>query len=260
MHSPEGIAREEMGFARLRRRIYGAIGRRFLPSPVDARHREYSMLYSEDDSRSRPTQRLLDLGLESAKSACAIDLSDIVDRVKGHLPFSDEVVNLWPGEHYRLLAGLVKVLRPSLVVEIGTAEGLSALSLLKYLPEKGKVVTFDIVPWREYPGTCLNADDFSSGRLEQQIGDLSLKDAFLQHQELLCQADLIFVDAPKDGIFERQFIINVETIQFPKPPIFIFDDVRLWNMLGIWRELRWPKLDLTSFGHWSGTGICEPIR
>jgi hypothetical protein len=221
-----------MGFARFRRRFYGALGRRFLPSPVDARHREYSMLYSEDDSKSRPTRRLLDIGLESAKSACAIDLSDIVGRVQGRLPFPDEVVNLWPGEHYRLLAGLVKELRPCLVVEIGTAEGLSALSLLKFLPEKGKVVTFDIVPWREYPGTCLNADDFASGRLEQQTGDLSRKDEFLKHQELLRQAELIFVDAPKDGVFERPFIINVESIRFPKPPIFIFDDVRLWNMLG----------------------------
>jgi hypothetical protein len=251
---------EEMGLAKFRRRICGALGRRFLSSPVEARHREYSMLYSEDDSTSRPTERLLEVGLESAKSAWKVDLSDIVGRVEGRLPFPDEVVNLWPGEHYRLLAGLVKVLRPSLVVEIGTAEGLSALSLLKFLPEKGKVVSFDIVPSREYPGTCLNPDDFASGRLEQRIGDLSLKEVFLQHQQLLRQAELIFVDAPKDGVFERQFISHVETIQFDKSPIFVFDDVRLWNMLGIWRQLRWPKLDLTSFGHWSGTGICEPIR
>ncbi|MGH7312141.1 MAG: hypothetical protein ACREJV_03130 [Candidatus Rokuibacteriota bacterium] len=30
-----------------------------------------------------------------------------------------------------------------------------------------------------------------------------------------------------------------------------------WNMLAIWREIRMPKLDVTSFGHWSGTGLVE---
>ena len=218
------------------------------------------MLYSEDDSVSRPSQRLLEVGLEAAKSACTIDLSDVVRRVRGRLHFPDDLVNLWPGEHYRLLAGLVKVLAPKLVIEIGTAEGLSALSFLKYLPRNGQVVTFDIVPWREYPNTCLEQADFASSRLQQIIGNLCQREVFLQHEDLLRRADLIFVDAPKDGIFEGQLIENVGTIQFSERPIFIFDDVRLWNMLGIWRDLRWPKLDLTSFGHWSGTGICEPIQ
>jgi predicted O-methyltransferase YrrM len=217
------------------------------------------MVYSEDDSVSRPSQRLLDVGLESAKSACRIDLSDLVRRVRGRLRYPDYVVNVWPGEHYRLLAGLVKVLCPKLVIEIGTAEGLSALSLLEYLPRNGRVLSFDIVPWRDYPATCLEEGDFASGRLQQQLGNLALREVFARHQEVVQQADLIFVDAPKDGIFEKKLIENVETIQFKNPPIFVFDDVRLWNMLGIWRALRWPKMDLTSFGHWSGTGICEPI-
>lgn len=36
-----------------------------------------------------------------------------------------------------------------------------------------------------------------------------------------------------------------------------FDDIRLWNMLRIWREIRLPKMDMTSFGPWCGTGLCE---
>jgi hypothetical protein len=27
-------------------------------------------------------------------------------------------------------------------------------------------------------------------------------------------------------------------------------------MLSVWADLPLPKQDLTSFGHWSGTGIC----
>jgi len=37
----------------------------------------------------------------------------------------------------------------------------------------------------------------------------------------------------------------------------LFDDIRLWNMLDIWRSIDFPKLDLTSFGHWSGTGVVQ---
>ena len=247
------------GFGELRRRFSGAVGRWLLPTPVVARHSEYSILYSEDDAVSGPSSRLLQVGIESAKSASTIDLSDIVGRVQGRLHFSDDIVNVWPGEHYRLLAGLVQILSPRLVIEIGTAEGLSALSLLKYLPENGQLLTFDIVPWREYPAVCLVEDDFASGRLQQVLGDLGSRDLFLQHSESLGKADLIFVDGPKDGVFEERFIQNVEKLQFNKSPIFVFDDIRVWNMLRIWRELRWPKMDFTSLGHWSGTGICEPI-
>jgi O-methyltransferase len=248
----------------LSQRIRGALGKRLLPSPVKARHHDYSILYSEDDSASRPNQRLLDVAIESVKIARAIDLSDIVLRAKGRLHFPESVINVWPGEHYRLLAGLVKLLSPKLVIEIGTAEGLSALSLMKYLPEDGRVISFDLVPWREYPRTCLEPNDFASGRLQQVLGNLGLKEVFAQHREIFRQAELIFVDATKDEIFEKQLIENVDTLQFNTspivtPPIFVFDDVRQWKMLKIWRELRWPKLDLTSFGHWTGTGLCEPV-
>lgn len=34
-------------------------------------------------------------------------------------------------------------------------------------------------------------------------------------------------------------------------------DIRLWNMPAFWRDVPLPKLDLTSFGHWSGTGVGQ---
>jgi hypothetical protein len=37
----------------------------------------------------------------------------------------------------------------------------------------------------------------------------------------------------------------------------MFDDIRFWNMLRIWRNVAAPKLDITSFGHWSGTGLVD---
>jgi hypothetical protein len=40
----------------------------------------------------------------------------------------------------------------------------------------------------------------------------------------------------------------------------MFDDTRLWSMLRFWRQLPYPKMDLTSFGHWSGTGLVELVE
>ena len=65
------------------------------------------------------------------------------------------------------------------------------------------------------------------------------------------------MDAAKDGQMERQFLSLFDSLAFRNAPVAIFDDIRLWNMLDIWRGVRRPKLDLTSFGHWSGTGLVD---
>ena len=74
---------------------------------------------------------------------------------------------------------------------------------------------------------------------------------------MLESADFIFSGAAKDGVMEQRFIDNFKPLQFKNAPIVMFDDIRLWKMLKIWRALDRPKLDLTSFGHWSGTGLVD---
>lgn len=217
------------------------------------------MLYSEDDALSRPSPHLIDLSIEAIECAHrSTNLTELCERLAGRFPYPDDTIALWPGEHYRLLAGLVQVLKPEVVVEIGTAEGLSALSLLKYLPYGGRLITFDLIPWNAYPNSCLIAEDFRDGRLTQKTEDLGNLAAFEKHRELIGEADLVFVDAAKDGRLEHKLVSNFRTVRYKKKPVFVFDDIRLWNMLSVWRQIPWPKLDLTSFGHWCGTGICEP--
>jgi hypothetical protein len=240
-------------------RVSKAAQRRLTPSPVAARHMEYSMVYSEDDSVSQPSQGLLDLSIKAIALARETFLDDVGSRLGGRFPYPDDLVNVWPGEHYRLLAALVQILKPQLVVEIGTAEGLSALSMLKYLPMTSRMVSFDLVPWSQYPRPCLSDADFRDGRLIQIIGDLGDPEVFNRHADLLSKADLVFIDAAKDGVLERRLIASFEKLPYESEPLFVLDDIRLWNMLSTWRDLRWPKLDLTSFGHWCGTGICAPV-
>src|SRR5439155_814155 len=109
----------------------------------------------------RPNARLLELMCRCVPLAASEDLTDISARMKDAPRWPD----VWPGEHYKLLAALVRVLEPRTVIEIGTFQGLSALTLKKYLSPEGRLYTFDIVPWREVSGSALREGDFADDRL-----------------------------------------------------------------------------------------------
>ncbi len=112
-----------------------------------------------------------------------------------------------------------------------------------------------MIPWDDVPKSCLVAKDFSDKRLEQEVADLSIPAVFDQHASLLAEADLIFADGPKDGVFEYKFANLLDTLTFAKTPYVVFYDIRERNMLRFWREMNKPKLDISSFGHWTGTGL-----
>jgi predicted O-methyltransferase YrrM len=216
--------------------------------PVEAGHIEPSLVAPV---AGLPSERLLDVALKAVAEARAVELDDLVARGYDDLP------NVWPGEHYRLLTAIVSCLQPKVIVEIGTATGMSALAMKKTLPRDGKITTFDLLPWKGYTRGVLRDDDFDDGRLEQQLDDLSIPSGWSAHAELLRSAELIFVDAKHDGAQERDFLQGFDEVGLDKAPLVVFDDIRVWGMLGFWREIDRPKLDLTSFGHWSGTGLVD---
>jgi predicted O-methyltransferase YrrM len=232
-------------------RLFRSAGSR--PLPIQARHVEYSAIASADDDAGRPTDRLLDVALDAVRCARAISMAPIVARMS-EPPFYPDI---WPGEHYKLLAGLVMSIAPRVVIEVGTFTGLSALAIRQTLPVNARLTTFDIVPWHRFPATCLRPDDFEDGRLVQEIADLGDANAFGRYAALLRSADVIFVDGPKDGRFERLFFDRLARLTLPKRPLLVLDDIRVWSMLALWRRIDRPKLDLTSFGHWSGTGLID---
>lgn len=220
---------------------------------IKIRHIEPSLVFSMDDEPVQPTPKLLDIALSAVAAARGIDLTPISRRMKVP-PFYP---NVWPGEHYKLLAGLVQTAAPKLVIEVGTSTGLSALTMKSFLPTEGRVVTFDLIPWQNFAETILEETDFRDERLVQYTDDITELGGILTHETLLKDADFIFIDAAKDGKCEPRLIDNLSNIKFNSPPIVVFDDIRLMNMVHIWRGIQFPKLDLTSFGHWSGTGIVE---
>ena len=127
-----------------------------LPNPR-ASHGEYSIIYDTLNTCGGPNDYLIDLALRPAHEAWQTELPDLSRRIDAD---SHDFTRVWPGEHYRLLAALVKLLQPERVLEIGTFRGLSALALKKFLPSAGKIVTFDVVPWKSLSDTCLRPEDF----------------------------------------------------------------------------------------------------
>ena len=224
-----------------------------LPKPFECRHIEYSTISCVDDDPSRPNERLMDISLKAIDRARKIDLSWISKRMKAG-PYWPEI---WPGEHYRLLAGLVVVQKPKRVIEIGTLSGWSALAMAGSLPPGSELITIDLVPWDQIAATALNPADFEDGKMRQVIGDLSDTAFFASFADTLSGCDLLFVDAPKNVVFEQTLLQHLASIQLPDNALVLFDDIRNWNMLKIWRNITRPKLDLTSFGHWTGTGIID---
>ena len=229
---------------------------RRLHSQMAAQHILISAVSSAHDSPGKSSDVLLELA------------GELIDRCRcEELPLlrqrnAPDWVFCWPGEHYRLLASIVSLLQPLSVVEIGTNTGLSALAMYPRLAQGARLWTFDIVRWdqlrdgmgREH-GSFLRDGDFDDGRLRQVMGDPGSAATFREHSEIFGNADLIFVDGPKDGFFEKSLLQNFERFGLKRSCLVIFDDIRYWTMLKFWREIERPKLDLTSFGHFAGTGL-----
>jgi hypothetical protein len=232
---------------------------RDLHSQIAARRILISAVSSLHDSPGKPNEFLLTLGTNLIDQCRGEDLPLLRERS------APEWVFCWPGEHYRLLASVVSLLQPDKIVEIGTNTGLSTLAMYPRMTQNGRLWTFDIVPWKQVRvgmgrdervhGSFLCDADFGGGRLCQVIGDLASEAIFAQRREILCNADLIFVDGPKDGLFERHLMQNFEKWELKKSCLVIFDDIRYWTMLAFWRAIARPKLDITSFGHFAGTGL-----
>jgi predicted O-methyltransferase YrrM len=221
--------------------------------PVQARHVVRSAVASLDDDPAKPSERLLDIALSAAAHARSVSMASVVSRMTAPPYYPD----VWPGEHYKLLAGLVLACRPRTIIEIGTSTGLSALAMLTTMPQDSRLVTFDLIPWKNFEDTCLRDEDFANSRLSQIIGDVCDPKIMHNHEALFRDADIIFVDGPKDGRFEYAFLNCLEELSLITAPLIVFDDIRLLNMLSLWRRIQKPKLDLTSFGHWTGTGLVE---
>lgn len=223
-------------------------------SSIPVRHKEASLLLSlDDDPYSKGNGRLLSISIEAIAKAYKQEIGIFNNRP------SDEFnwYSIYPGEHYRLLNALIGIIRPVVAIEIGTFTGMGTLSIRDAMPPNSQLFTFDIKPWNEVANTHFLKEDFESPFLKQIIANIARKEDFDKFKDLFETADFIFIDGPKDGITEELFLRNLNKVSFKNQPVVMFDDIRVLNMISTWRNIRRPKLDITSFGHWSGTGLVD---
>jgi predicted O-methyltransferase YrrM len=229
--------------------------RRFLNSlllPIPKKEAQLSVI-SPVTKNTDSNHKLLSLALKASEIAINTQLPQISQaQVEWH-----RYIDIYPGEHYKLLYGLMQVLKPKLVIELGTYLGHASLVIKAGLQSGAILHTFDVIKWDDFRDTCLTQQDFSDGRLIQHLDDLTDYNNILKHENILRQADFIFVDALKDGKQELKFLENFKRIGLKSGCILMFDDIRVWNMIKIWDDINLPKLDITSLGHWSGTGLVD---
>jgi len=229
------------------RKIYKLLSK-LVVGKKNIRHIEPSVIFSTH--RYVTNKFLIDLSLK------AVDVAASDEIVIPNEKLTDAVFyNVFPGEHYRLLKAIAKITNPSVLVEIGTYTGMGSVALMQG-QEKGILYTFDVLPWDEFQ-THLTKRYFEKNEIIQILDDLSNSKAFEKHREILNQAEIIFMDAPKDGVFEYRFIELLSTLQPKKNKLLILDDIRFINMIDLWVSIESPKLDVSSFGHWSGTGLVD---
>lgn len=128
-----------------------------IPLPAEAR----------PDPRG-PEKSLLEFTLSLLATAKEVDLSRVL---RGREQSEDAaLLDVWPGEHYRLLAAMTSPLPGSMVVEVDAYRGAGTLALLQ--GRSTSVITHDVVPWFRIRATFLKYLDFQS-RLEQRVEELS---------------------------------------------------------------------------------------
>lgn len=247
---------------RARAAAQGRIGAWFFPALRGDRTRadgltgvkysEWSIISQPKPDQEPPSTQLVTLVADAAMRALNVDLGTVANRAERDIERVE--IPRWPGDHYRLLVGLAEAFGARRIVEIGTFTGASAITFLE-APSVEQVVTYDITPWSEIPGTLLRESDFGP-KLEQRIADLSDPAIFDVESNRLVAADIIFMDGPKDGVFEYRFLPWLLALPVTRPQLLILDDVKLLPMFKLWRDLPLGKIDASSLGHWSGTGLA----
>lgn len=229
-------------------KIYNKSSRKVLKSRKEIRHYEPSFILSPTDSFSN------DFLVKLFSQAIQKSWTDIII-LPEHATHDSMYLNICPGEHYRLLKAITKILNVKLAVEIGTYTGLGSIAMMQG-QSNGHIVTYDIVPWNTLP-TNLSQEYFDNNLVSQRIVDLSDANNFSQNISILNDADIIFLDGPKDGVFEYKFVSLLKQLSPKRDKLLIIDDIHFVNMIDLWISILSPKLDVTSFGHWSGTGIVD---
>jgi hypothetical protein len=172
------------------------------------------------------------------RKLAAIDLSGMAEAITD--PASKAYFLMPEGEeHYKLLAYLSTCFDNILISDIGTYHGCSVLALS--YNQANRVISFDVSRMSKLVNVPKN--------IELQI---IAEDEFVSPDILSC--GLIMLDTTHDGTHENQVIEYLIANNWKG--VLILDDIHHFpEQNKLWESITQEKEDLTTAGHWSGTGI-----
>ena len=233
----------------IRKLLLSAVAPAPLPESKDYRR---SFIWQDSVGQKPVDAGLVELSLKAGLRALDLSLDHLDDR-DGH----DGLHKIWPGEHYRLIAALIEMLQPKRIVEFGTYTGLSSLSMLSAMPADGRIDTYDVLAWNQFPVSPLREDDFKDGRIVQHVENLAESEVAEKNRSILAEADFLFIDGPKDGVTEPKLFENLKQVGLKDGAIMVIDDIFNYHLIPTWDAIESPKFNITSLGHWTGTGIVR---
>jgi len=135
--------------------------------------------------------------------------------------------------YYPLFVHLARIMNPSLIVELGTANGAGALHFKFGAPEGARVVTVDIKMIK------LIRDRLDANCVERNTCDST---AYAEYEED-GTVDICFIDA--DHTYKAVKSDFAAWLPKMKPGgIILFDDVRMGDISDFWDELEGDKLEV----------------
>lgn len=153
-------------------------------------------------------------------------------------------------ESYRLLIYLSDLFNDSIIIDLGTSNGASALALSSN--PKNNVISFDI---KDRTNTIIEQGDNITPIYLDNI-DFITTSNFLKYLGLILSSLLIYLDIAHDGVWEKM-LYNL-LIENNYKGVMIMDDIYEFPELkNMWEEIKVKKYDITKYGHYSGFGIVD---
>jgi hypothetical protein len=152
-----------------------------------------------------------------------------------------------PGtNHYQLLSCFSLFFDDSILLDIGTNEGASALAMS--YNKSNKIYSFDLVDNRKINENLNNIHYIIDDITREYTGNDG------KYDNLVLSSSMIMLDTEHDGRFEFKFYKYLKKINY-KGYLFL-DDIYLNKiMVNFWNYITEEKMDLTNLGHWSGSGL-----
>jgi predicted O-methyltransferase YrrM len=155
-------------------------------------------------------------------------------------------------EPYRLLFFLAQQFNNSTIIDLGTSNGASALALSAN--KTNQIYSFDITDRCE-TSFLQSKNNFEKTPSFPNVDFIVTQD-FTKYIDLFLKSPFIYLDIAHDGTWENILIDLL--IKNNYKGIMVLDDIHAFpEMKILWNKLTFNKVDITRYGHWSGTGLVD---